>query len=69
MKGGYHYKISKTGVTSTEVNKNIYSHICEAGQYGDMYYFKGTNEPERENERKAWLKQINSRAGVYTRRS
>jgi hypothetical protein len=69
MKGGYHYKISKAGITSTEVNKNIYSHICEAGQYGDMYYFKGTNEPERESERKAWLQQLNSRAGIYTRRS
>jgi hypothetical protein len=69
MKGGYHYKISKAGITSIEVNKNIYSHVCESGQYGDMYYFKGSAEPERENDRKAWLKQLNSRAGIYTRRS
>lgn len=69
MKGGYHYKISKAGISSVEVNKNIFSHICEAGQYGDMYYFKGSAEPEREDERKAWLRQLGNRAGIYTRRS
>lgn len=69
MKGGYHYKITKAGITSVEVNKNIFSHICEAGQYGDMYYFKGSNEPDREKDRKEWLKQVNSQAGIYTRRT
>jgi hypothetical protein len=69
MKGGYHYKITKSGIISEEVDKNIFSHICEAGQYGDMYYFKGSAEPEMESERKAWLRQLNSRAGTYTRRS
>jgi hypothetical protein len=69
MKGGYHYKISKSGIISAEVDKNIFSHICEAGQYGDMYYFKGTNEPDREKDRKEWLRKVNSQAGIYTRRT
>lgn len=69
MKGGYHYKITKAGITSVEVNKNIFSHICEAGQYGDMYFFKGSNEPDREKDRKEWLRQVNGQAGIYTRRT
>jgi hypothetical protein len=69
MKGGYHHKTTKAGIISVEVDKNIFSHICEAGQYGDMYYFKGSNDPERDHDRKAMLKQVQSRAGVYTRRS
>lgn len=69
MKGGYHYKTSKAGVTSTEVDKNMSSHICEAGQYGDMYYFKDSNDPMREESRRGYLQQLNSRAGIYTRRT
>jgi hypothetical protein len=69
MKGGYHWKISKAGVTSPEVDKNIFSHVCEGGQYADMFFFKGDNEPEREDARKEWLRQLNNRKGVYTRRS
>jgi hypothetical protein len=68
MAGGYHYKVNKAGIVSEEVNKNIYSHVCEAGQYGDMYYFKATNDPETDQRRKAALQQVASRAGIYTRR-
>ena len=70
MKGGYHYKVSKTGIISEEVNKNIFSHICEAGQYGDMYFLKGVDEtPARAAGRKQFLEQVNARRGIYTRRS
>lgn len=73
MKGGYHYKTSKKGVTSVEVDKNIYSHICEAGQYGDMFYFKGSEAAVGDRgERGAYLKQVllsNRLRGAYTRRA
>lgn len=72
MKGGYHYKVSKAGIVSEEVDKNIFSHICEAGQYGDMYYFKGGADIGRDTNtsaRKEFLEQVNSRRGMYTRRS
>lgn len=69
LKGGYHYKISKTGISSVEVNKNIFSHICEASQYGDMFYFKGSNDTDRGTKDNEFLRQVNStRSGIYTRR-
>jgi hypothetical protein len=70
MKGGYHYKISKTGVTSTEVDKNIFSHICEAGQYGDMFFFKGSGEMNAGHDRNEYVRQVQHRnRGIYSRRS
>jgi hypothetical protein len=71
MKGGYHYKISKAGIVSDEVEKNIFSHVSEAGQYGDMWYFKGQGFMAGRSDREDWLRQLaaQSRAGAYSRRS
>jgi len=71
MKGGYHYKISKTGITSTEVDKNIFSHICEAGQYGDMFFFKVSGDMSGDRDLNEYLKQVQTRGsrGNYTRRT
>lgn len=69
MKGGYHYKVDKKGVVSETVDKNIYSHICEAGQYGDMLFYKGDMDQERRDERRTSVPLPQSRRGAYTRRS
>lgn len=71
MKGGYHYKVSKTGIVSEEVDKNIFSHICEAGQYGDMYYFKGGADVGGvdSSDRKRMLEQMQRPRGMYARRT
>lgn len=68
MKGGYHYKVARNGITSEQPEKNIFSHICEAGQYGDMYFEKGDEAADKDAERKRVLALANSRAGAYTRR-
>lgn len=68
MKGGYHFKVNKSGVKSDEPEKNIYSHICEAGQYADMYYQLGVEKTENKAERQQVLAQAAARRGVYTRR-
>lgn len=69
MKGGYRYKINANKVVSDQPEKNIFSHVCEAGQYGDMWFVKGDADEDREDQRKKWLAAQQSRAGVYTRRS
>ena len=69
LAGGYHYKIAKNGVTSETPDKNIFSHICEAVQYGAMWYSKGIRTVQGGAQRNEWLKQAQSRAGSYTRRS
>jgi hypothetical protein len=68
MKGGYHFKVSKTGVKSDAPEKNLHSHICEAGEYGDMYFQQGAEQTTSTTERKAMLAQAAARRGVYTRR-
>jgi len=69
MKGGYHYKVSKSGIVSEEVDKNMSSHVCEAGQYTDMFFLKGGASAERDKQRNEWLRQVNGRPGLYTRRT
>lgn len=69
MGGGYHYKLLKNGIQSEEVDKNIFSHICEAGQYGDMYFLKGAIAQESGSNRSDFLRQLQGRQGIYTRRS
>lgn len=74
MKGGYHYKVTKQGIATHEVDKNIYSHISEAGEYGDMYFFKGSNYGAEGTEGRSqsdYAKQARamSRRGSYTRRT
>jgi hypothetical protein len=69
MKGGYHYKVNKFGITSETPEKNIYSHVCEAGQYADMFFERGFESVDRAQQRKAYLQQVQSGAGIYSRRS
>jgi len=68
LKGGYHYKVAKNGIASESPEKNIYSHICEAGQYGDMYFEKGEDSVNHDAERKRALEAVNRHAGAYSRR-
>jgi len=68
LKGGYRYKVSKDGITSESVDKSDYSHICEAGQYADMYFERGVEGRVSERQRNEWLQQVNSQAGIYTMR-
>jgi hypothetical protein len=68
MKGGYHYKVNKAGVTSDEPEKNLFSHICEAGQYGDMYFVSNITTSRDESERARLLAAAQRGAGAYTRR-
>lgn len=72
LKGGYHYKVSKTGIKSPQPEKNLFSHICEAGQYGDMFFQRGASENDeqkRKNEAAAEVARMAARRGVYTRRA
>ena len=68
MKGGYHYKVNKSGVASDEPEKNLYSHVCEAGEYGDMYFGSNTTTDADKKERARLLASVSGRAGSYTRR-
>ena len=68
MRGGYHYPISRKGIASDTPLKNIYSHIGEASQYGDMYFELGVNEADGEAERKRLIATGSSRGRSYTRR-
>ena len=66
--GAYHYKIAKNGVASDSPEKNIYSHICEAVQYGAMSFGKGSFSAEGNEARKGYLKQVQNRSGQYAAR-
>lgn len=70
MRGGYHYPISRKGIASDSPLKNIFSHVCEAGQYADMYFELGVDEADGEAERKRILAEDlrRGRGGSYTRR-
>lgn len=39
--GKYQFKKTKDGRHSEDVDKNDWSHVCEADEYGDMYYERG----------------------------
>lgn len=41
LSGKYMFKKTKDGRHVEEVEKNDWSHIAEANQYGDMYYERG----------------------------
>jgi len=68
LKGGYHYPISRKGIASDAPLKNIFSHICEASQYGDMYFELGVDEADGEAERKKLIAAQQRSRGGYTRR-
>jgi hypothetical protein len=42
---------------------------CEAGQYADMFFERGFESADRAQQRKAYLQQVQSGAGIYSRRS
>lgn len=67
--GGYAYKVAKNGVAAETPEKNIFSHIVEALQYGAMHFSKGAHSLEQDATRKAWLQQVQGSAGIYTRRT
>jgi hypothetical protein len=68
LSGGYHYKAGKNGVLATGPEKNIYSHICEATQYGAMHFAKGGGSAAKMAADKEWLEKLNAHRGSYTRR-
>lgn len=69
LKGGYHFRVNKAGIYSNDPEKNIYSHICEAGQYGDMYFEKGIESIDAQKRREELIRNAQSSRGSYTRRS
>lgn len=69
LAGGYHYKLAKNGVASADPEKNIFSHICEATQYGAMHFSKHPSQEGDTKDRNAWLSQVNNRQGGYMRRN
>lgn len=69
LKGGYHFKINKTGITSDEPDKNMSSHIAESCEYGAMYFEKGISEAGDKDNREKALAATRSRGGSYTRRN
>ena len=70
MGGAYHYPINRKGEVSPGPKKNIFSHICEAGQYGDMYFERGVEDVDAKKERAARARETHERARmqVYGRR-
>jgi hypothetical protein len=51
MSGKYQFKKFKDGRESSEVEKNDWSHIGEASEYGDMYYERGGRRKAENKER------------------
>lgn len=65
MGGRYHYPINRKGETSPTPKKDIFSHICEAGQYGDMYYERGVDDADTKAEREERIRDSHERARMY----
>jgi hypothetical protein len=67
LAGGYHYPVNTKGEVSPGPKKNIYSHVCESGHYGDMYFERGHDTVAAEQIKK--LIQANRRVvGAYSTR-
>lgn len=70
LNGGYRWKENKGGDQAEEVVKNIFSHVCEAGQYTDMWFEKSEGSKGAQLERSRWLQQQQMQdMRSYTRRS
>lgn len=69
--GGYRYPQRKDGRVTEEPEKNEWSHIAEAGEYGAMYHGDPVESKKDEEKRKHYLAQAarGSIAGTYARRS
>lgn len=70
MSGGYYFPKNQKGETSESVKKNIFSHVCEAGQYGDMYFERGgdTKASRTQKEVQALLAQQQRYGNSYATR-
>lgn len=44
LRGGYRFAKKRDGSYNASPEKNIFSHIAEANQYGDMFYHNGMSE-------------------------
>ncbi|MHB8388052.1 MAG: hypothetical protein ACYDBH_00560 [Acidobacteriaceae bacterium] len=51
LSGKFAFKKTKDGRESAEVDKNDWSHVGEANQYGDMYYERGGRRKAEQRER------------------
>jgi hypothetical protein len=69
MSGGYHYPVNTKGDVSEGPKKNIFSHVCEAGQYGDMYFERGFDTEASNKEVQAMLEQQKRMSGAYSTRN
>lgn len=73
LEGGYHFPKKRKNGPDDEVSdnpeKNIFSHVCEANHYGDMYYEGGRAAKALARSRSGGLRSASPRAGAYTRRS
>lgn len=55
LSGGFMYKKHKDGRHSEEVDKNDHSHIGEANEYGDLYFYEGRRrKAEHRNQEQSW---------------
>lgn len=69
MEGGYRYPLRRDGRVVEEPEKNEFSHVAEAGEYGAMYHGDPASSKDREERRKQVLAQSHVAAGAYSRRS
>lgn len=62
--GGYHFKVKRDGVVLEEAEKNIFSHICEAGEYMAMFY-RQPPESKAADKQAAMVAQAQRQQAMY----
>lgn len=70
LESGYKWAVNKDGEQQEAVVKNLFSHIVEAGHYGDMYFqgdFKDQGEPLKAMMSRLFANVAQTR-GTYSRR-
>lgn len=69
LESGYHYPVNNKGISSDNPAKNLWSHLCEANQYGDMYFQAGFNDTGDlvDSRTRALIAQTQRRAQAYSR--
>jgi len=63
--GRYRYEINRKGEAASSPKKDIFSHVCEASQYGDMYFERGVDEGEHKKESAERAAMSAQRASMY----
>lgn len=63
--GRYRYEINRKGEAATSPKKDIFSHVCEASQYGDMYFERGAGNLADKQERDAIAEMSHQRAAAH----